>query len=332
MQTTSMLHRTHARCTRLLAMALIACTLIALLPATPLGTALADETGKVTASSLNIRKTPSTEAEKLRSVKKGTKLTILESDGDWYKVSVGKVVGYVAKKYVTIDGDAPAAAKPSGTIASLGDAPKASKPGDNNNHVKKLQQALSIAGYYTGNITGNYGEKTEQAVRAFQKAKGLSVDGIAGNGTIKALFGSTAAGGNTIKTEKPNWFDGGKNLIPKGAVFTVKDVRTGKTFKARRWSGSNHIDAEPYNSDATKTIKSIYGGSFSWDRRPILILYKDHVYAASMNGMPHGEQTIKGNDFEGHFCVHFYKSKTHGTDKVDSDHQDAVAAAAKATW
>ena len=68
-----------------------------------------------------------------------------------------------------------------------------------------------------------------------------------------------------------------------------------------------------------------------WSRRAILILYNGHVYAASMNGMPHGTSTIN-NDFSGHFCIHFLNSRTHETDRVDPDHQSAVQTASRATW
>jgi hypothetical protein len=130
-----------------------------------------------------------------------------------------------------------------------------------------------------------------------------------------------------------DWFaDDVSSLIPKKAVVTIKDVRTGKTFKGKRWSGVNHMDTEPLTAEDTAIMKSIYGGSWSWNRRPILILYKNHVYAASMNGMPHGTTTISNNNFDGHFCIHFKNSRTHGTNKVDAAHQKAVAIAAKASW
>ena len=74
-------------------------------------------------------------------------------------------------------------------------------------------------------------------------------------------------------------------------------------------------------------MKSIYGGSWSWDRRAILVKYNGHVYAASMNGMPHEDDTISDNDFDGHFCIHFTGSKTHGTQRVDEDHQSCVQTA-----
>jgi peptidoglycan hydrolase-like protein with peptidoglycan-binding domain len=304
----------------------------------PTAAALADQTGKVTATELNIRKSASSDAEKLRSVKKGTQLTILDTSGDWYKVRFGKVEGYVAKQYVSTSGSSSSSStSKSGTIASLGAAPHPTKPGDSSKHVEKLQKALQIAGYYDGRISGNYGDLTEKAVKAFQKAKGLSDDGVAGSGTLKALFGakavSASAGSNKVKTEMPDWFNGGSKLIPKDATFTIKDVRSGRTFKARRWSGGNHIDAEPVAKTDTEALKKCYGGKFSWDRRPILIEYRGHVYAASMNGMPHSTYgNISTNGFDGVFCIHFYRSKTHETHRVDPAHQACVKEASKAAW
>ncbi len=220
------------------------------------------------------------------------------------------------------------------SLHDIGGAPATSEIGDSGAKVKKLQQALKLKGYYNGPIDGDFGAATETAVKAFQRAKSMSQDGIAGKTTIYILFGEKAANAaeKTYKTEKLNWFDGGSYAIPKGATFTVKDVYTGKTFKCKRWSGYNHLDAEPLTAEDTAVMKGVYGGSWSWDRRPILVLYNGHVYACSMNGMPHGDTTISGNNFDGHFCIHFYKSKTHASNRVDEDHQAAVNIAANAKW
>ena len=134
-----------------------------------------------------------------------------------------------------------------------------------------------------------------------------------------------------MKTEKLDWFNGGSKKIPKGATFKVKDIKTGKVFTVKRWSGYNHIDAEPLTSSDTSKMKSIYG-HWSWKRRAVLVKYNGHVYAASMNGMPHGTQTIADNKFDGHFCIHFSGSKTHGSGKVDKTHQNCVKEALKHTW
>lgn len=211
------------------------------------------------------------------------------------------------------------------------EVPATSEKGDSGKKVVALQQALKIKGYYKAPIDGDYGDKTEAAVRAFQKSRGLSQDGVAGNQTIKALFGKDAAD-YTFKTERLDWFNGGEDIIPKGATFTIKDVNTGKTFTVKRWSGYNHLDAEPLTDEDTAVMKQIYGGEWSWRRRAILVKYDGHVYAASMNGMPHGTTTISGNDFDGHFCIHFYKSRTHETNRVDQEHQNAVERAMNASW
>lgn len=55
------------------------------------------------------------------------------------------------------------------------------------NDVKALQTMLKNQGYYYGSIDGDFGSYTENAVVAFQQAKGLYVDGIAGPITLEAL-------------------------------------------------------------------------------------------------------------------------------------------------
>lgn len=209
--------------------------------------------------------------------------------------------------------------------------PKTTAKGDRGLHVKSLQQALKLKGFYKAAIDSSYGDKTIDAVTSFQKRNRLTADGIAGNSTIKKLFGQDAAN-YTIETEKLDWFKDGIFTIPKGATFSVKDVATGKTFSAVRWSGANHLDAEPASASDTKAVKEAFGGDWSWARRSILVKYGGHVYAASMNGMPHGTTVVDNNNFSGHFCIHFYNSRTHDTNRVDQTHQNAVGAAMRASW
>lgn len=304
--------------------------------------------GTVNCNSLNMRKAASKSAKAIQSLDKGDRLEILSATGDWYKVSYGKYTGYVIKKYVNAAGPVKdTSAKASATVSTsgsgmngiksikdIGGAPATSKPGDKGEKVKKLQQALKLKGFYKGDIDGSYGNGTKEAVKQFQKKNKLSQDGCAGKVTIKTLFGEKAANDNSVeyKTQRLDWFNGGKNKIPKGATFTVKDVKTGKTFTCKRWAGANHLDAEPLTAKDAATMKSVYGGSWSWDRRAVLVKYGNNVYAGSMNGMPHGTQTIRSNNFGGHFCIHFYKSRTHESNKVDSAHQNAVNTAMKYSW
>lgn len=52
------------------------------------------------------------------------------------------------------------------------------------NRVVSIQKKLKSAGYYSGTIDGIYGSGTKTAVKSYQKAKKLSVDGIAGPKTL----------------------------------------------------------------------------------------------------------------------------------------------------
>jgi peptidoglycan hydrolase-like protein with peptidoglycan-binding domain len=62
------------------------------------------------------------------------------------------------------------------------------KIGSKGEEVKKIQERLKGLGYYRGPIDGEFGGGTEAAVKAFQKAKKLTVEGIVGATTWKALF------------------------------------------------------------------------------------------------------------------------------------------------
>ena len=307
------------------------------------------KTGKVTASSLNIRKSADADSKVVGTLKEGASVTIKETKGSWYKISAGGKTGYVYKKYIKVTNSSDSSSDSKKSSSSSKDSKKEKSknssssggtcgPGDTGEAVKKVQKRLKKLGYYSGSIDGDYGNGTKTAVKNFQKRNGLTANGKVNSKTLAKLNSSDAkkanssdSDGGSGTTERLNWFNGGSKKIPKGATFKVKDIRTGKVFTVKRWSGANHIDAEPASASDTAVMKSVYG-HWSWKRRPVLVKYNGHVYAASMNGMPHGTQTISGNNFDGHFCIHFYGSKTHGSKKVDAMHQNCEAEALKHSW
>ena len=260
-------------------------------------------------------------------------------DGDYGDTTVAAVKAFQKKYNLTADGVAG-----SETLKKLDSAYKNAdsntstdddslRKGATGTAVKTLQTNLKKLGFYTAYVDGSFGSTTESAVKAFQKKYGLTADGVAGSATLKKIESVVAsASSGKITTERLDWFNGGKNVIPNGAVFQIKDVSTGLIFSARRQSGGNHMDAEPLTAEDTAILKKINGGTFSWRRRAVLVKYNGHVYAASIYSEPHGTNTILDNNFDGQFCLHFYGSKTHGTDRVDADHQKCVEQAMKATW
>jgi len=58
--------------------------------------------------------------------------------------------------------------------------------------VERLQYALKKAGVYKGNLDGIYGDLTYEAVRKYQRQKGLYADGMAGSKTIASLQKNTS--------------------------------------------------------------------------------------------------------------------------------------------
>ena len=260
-------------------------------------------------------------------------------DGDYGDTTVAAVKAFQKKYNLTADGVAG-----SETLKKLDTAYKNAdsntstdddslRKGATGTAVKTLQTNLKKLGFYTAYVDGSFGATTESAVKAFQKKYGLTADGVAGSATLKKIESAVAsASSGKITTERLDWFNGGKYVIPNGAVFQIKDVSTGLIFSARRQSGGNHMDAEPLTAEDTAILKKINGGTFSWRRRAVLVKYNGHVYAASIYSEPHGTNTILDNNFDGQFCLHFYGSKTHGTDRVDADHQKCVEQAMKATW
>lgn len=258
-------------------------------------------------------------------------------DGDYGDTTVAAVKAFQKKYNLTADGVAG-----SETLKKLDSAYKNAdsdkdddslRNGATGTAVKTLQTNLKKLGFYTAYVDGSFGATTESAVKAFQKKYGLTADGVAGSATLKKIESAVAsASSGKITTERLDWFNGGKYVIPNGAVFQIKDVSTGLIFSVRRQSGGNHMDAEPLTAEDTAILKKINGGTFSWRRRAVLVKYNGHVYAASIYSEPHGTNTILDNNFDGQFCLHFYGSKTHGTDRVDADHQKCVEQAMKATW
>ena len=66
--------------------------------------------------------------------------------------------------------------------------------------VLQLQQALNALGYDTNGADGKFGKGTEQAVKAYQQANGLTADGKAGVKTLAQLYASSSSSGSTNGT------------------------------------------------------------------------------------------------------------------------------------
>ncbi len=148
-----------------------------------------------------------------------------------------------------------------------------------------------------------------------------------------------------------DWWTEAQYVLPVGSEFEIVDFYTGKSFMVKRTTGSSHADCETLTLNDTNKMKEIWGGSLSWERRPILIKYNGRKIAASVSSLPHagndnapgGIHTtwrsgnygagynldwVKGNGIDGVFDVHFANSTRHKDGQVDPQHQENIKIAA----
>ncbi|MFN2363644.1 MAG: hypothetical protein ABR596_05040, partial [Halarsenatibacteraceae bacterium] len=63
----------------------------------------------------------------------------------------------------------------------------------------------------------------------------------------------------------------------------------------------------------------------------VVVNVNGRLIAGSINGVPHGGQSIS-NNFNGHICLHFQGSRTHGGNRLDPDHQNMIQRSASQNW
>lgn len=272
-----------------------------------------------------IRGGPSEDTYAVKQLTAGKGVRIKAVFGEWFYVVADDATGYVYRTHLTLTGSNTA----SGSML---------RTGMEGEEVERLQKKLYDRGFMSKrDMSGVYDSATRKAVLEYQKKAGLSsADGIAGAETLNSVFDST----NKLTKENAtftklkgsvvllDWFKGGSDWLNKGAKFTVTDVRTGKSFRARRFGGWYHADSEPITKEDTAVMKSPEG--FSWNRRPIWVTYNGKTVAASMHTMPHMANPTKSNGFDGHFCIHLLNSKVHANSKACPRHQACVQEAYRA--
>lgn len=110
--------------------------------------------------------------------------------------------------------------------------------------IQGVQRSLKDHGFDPGDIDGIWGRRTIAAVRAFQSARGLTVDGIVGPQTMRALVPRTAASVGAVAREQSApivWFEQAQRLIG-----TKEKPGAGSNAAILQWAKDCNID---YKSD-----------------------------------------------------------------------------------
>lgn len=130
------------------------------------------------------------------------------------------------------------------------------EPGDRGAAVVALRNRLIAMGYMQRSAVSIYGPQLEAAVRDFQSAHGLEVDGVAGPGTIKELNrpARDRLKSVIVAMERERWtnFDrGDRHILVNQTDFSAQVIDHGHvTFKTRAVIGKNvHDQRSPEFSD-----------------------------------------------------------------------------------
>jgi LysM repeat protein len=125
-----------------------------------------------------------------------------------------------------------------------------------------------------------------------------------------------------------DWWTEARYVFPVGATAVVTDFVTKRTFRVKYTMGGNHADCEPATAADAATMKSIWGGAYSWTPRAVIVTVNGRKLAAASHSYPHDGDSIADNNYLGHFCIHFLHSTRHvdGLEQASMQKQVHVAA------
>lgn len=216
-------------------------------------------TGTATGTVL-VREKASTSSTALSTIKKGQTVTVLGVEGDWVKVKDGSRTGYIAKRYLDIEGKvSTSTSSSSSSSSSSGGSSQSSvlRKGDENEAVKAMQKKLIALGFLDTDATGRFGSATKEAVKAFQKSVGLSADGVVGSSTMSALLGAAEI---PVIPEEGAGDKGSQNTSSSSAAIQKGDEGASVTNLQKMLIELGYLktDATGYFGSATKTAVTAF--------------------------------------------------------------------------
>lgn len=214
-------------------------------------------------------------------------------------------------------------------------------------NVVRIQLRLRELGYFMFKPTGNFQSMTVSSAIAFQEkqtdseGRPIAADGFIGPQSFDILF-SLSAQRQEITAHIPfgktstelavigkliKWNEV-KEMLVVGETYTVTDCYSGETFNVIYVGGENHAEIECATAADADKYKSLFGGDYNYSKRPITVQIGDDQVAASLQGQPHGSDTVSGNNMDGHSCLFFSGSTSHTGNLPDIEHIAQVNKAA----
>lgn len=148
----------------------------------------------------------------------------------------------------------------SSTSGSTATNPNTLQYGDSGDRVTELQTALKKLGYYTGTVDGRFGAGTQRAVIAFQKAQGLTADGLAGTRTQEKLYALASGSSSSTSSSSSSsaTASGFTRTLRRG--YTGSDVKSVQTRLKELGYYTGSVDGE-YGSGSIAAVKAFQRAS-----------------------------------------------------------------------
>ena len=180
------------------------------------------------------------------------------------------------------------------TMVSSVSLAKTIDKGQRGHHVSKVQTMLKHQGFLHDSVDGIYGHNTEQAVRKFQKSKGLAVDGRVGPATMNALEKmETRYGGHGTALSHdgvPNKYS--RVLTMQASAYSAQDpgngnfTATGSRLKKGIVSVDPKLGTRLYIEGYGYAVADDVGGAIKGHRI-------DLAYDSRSEALQFGRQTVK---------------------------------------
>ena len=119
-------------------------------------------------------------------------------------------------------------------------------PGDSGDDIREMQDRLGELGYFDATSTGYFGSITTSAVKSFQSANGLAVDGVVGKDTRKYLYSSDAkkgSSGSSSASSSSSAESSGNSSVDR--MIEIAHTQIGKPYSYGS-SGPNSYDCSGF--------------------------------------------------------------------------------------
>lgn len=153
------------------------------------------------------------------------------------------------------------------------------KRGSKGEKVREIQERLRVLGHLAGKADGIFGPRTEKAVKAFQKAAGLGIDGEVSPATWAALFPPAPVPAPVPLPEPPPAQPAGPILNP---MARLNEQRLAKLHPALAIRARAMLDLCAYEGFAVLITQ----GLRTWEEQ-------DALYAIGRTNPPDGKIVTK---------------------------------------